>query len=486
MNNEQCQEKDQLFYGDNLEVMRQFTSNSVDLCYIDPPFNSKRNYNQIYNNIGYEDVAQTLAFIDTWQWDETAVAAMDEIQANAQGLYTIQVVNLLEGLYKVLGSSALMAYLVSMTLRIAEIHRVLKPTGSLFLHCDPTASHYLKLALDCVFCWQGGQYVNEIVWHYQTGGVSKRWLGKKHDIIFWYAKTKNYNFYPDSIRVPRTDEVLRRINSGVATATRATTLDKYADDVFEIQALNAQARERLGYPTQKPEALLERIIKAASKEGDVVLDAFCGCGTTIAVAQRLHRKWIGIDITYNSIMLIEERLKNAYGTTLNYKLLGAPSDIESARTLATRSDKTRKEFEKWAILRFTNNKAMINEKKGADNGIDGRARTPDETGRYRDVLFSVKSGNYTIDNVRAFAKIISDNNAAAGFFIVMNRPSKTMKQIAAQMGFYRGQMANPIAKMQFIMVSDMLTKKALYPIPITAEVIKKAQIVGNAVQPALL
>ena len=183
-----------LFYGDNLDVLRRkIASDSVDLCYIDPPFNSKRNYFQIYNNQGGEDRAQAQAFVDTWEWGEEAIAGLawilDIDQLNS-GKLTPQTVALIKGFEQVLGRGNLFAYIVHMTLRIVEIHRVLKPTGSFYLHCDPTASHYLKLVLDAVFCGQGGNFINEIVWSYRTGGMSKRWFGRKHDTIFLYLKDK--------------------------------------------------------------------------------------------------------------------------------------------------------------------------------------------------------------------------------------------------------------------------------------------------------
>ncbi|MFM8008418.1 MAG: DNA-methyltransferase, partial [Dolichospermum sp.] len=191
----------QLYYGDNLEVLRRYIKDdSVDLCYIDPPFNSKRNYNQIYNNIGAEGKAQAQAFIDTWEWDDHAIHGINEILINYHGLFTQQCMALITGLSNVLGKGSLLAYLVSMTLRITEIHRVLKPTGSFYLHCDPTASHYLKLILDGVFCSQGGEFRNEIVWCYRGAGYPKKDFGRRHDLIFRYSKGKEFTFNLDSVR----------------------------------------------------------------------------------------------------------------------------------------------------------------------------------------------------------------------------------------------------------------------------------------------
>ncbi|MFM6250056.1 MAG: DNA-methyltransferase, partial [Dolichospermum sp.] len=339
----------QLYYGDNLEVLRRYIKDdSVDLCYIDPPFNSKRNYNQIYNNIGAEGKAQAQAFIDTWEWDDHAIHGINEILINYHGLFTQQCIALITGLSNILGKGSLLAYLVSMTLRITEIHRVLKPTGSFYLHCDPTASHYLKLILDGVFCSQRGEFQNEIIWSYNTGGKGKSRFLRKHDVILWYSKTKNYLFNRNEISIPRkigtahlkygVDEDGREYYEDFSPRKSGKQYRWYLDegltpmDVWiDIQAINPSATERLGYPTQKPEALLERIIKASSNENDIILDAYSGCGTTVAVCQKLNRQWIGIDITYQSISLILKRLEDSFpGVLKTIKLHGIPKDIESA------------------------------------------------------------------------------------------------------------------------------------------------------------
>ena len=196
-----------LYYGDNLDVLRRkIDSESVDLCYIDPPFNSKRNYFQIYNNQGGEDRAQAQAFVDTWEWGNEAADGLTWITDIAQlqsGKLTEQTVELIKGLEKVLKRGSLLAYLVHMTLRIVEIHRVLKPTGSFYLHCDPTASHYLKLVLDAVFCGQGGDFRNEIIWSYESGGRAKSDFARKHDVIFRYSKSNVCTFNGSAVSSPR-------------------------------------------------------------------------------------------------------------------------------------------------------------------------------------------------------------------------------------------------------------------------------------------
>ncbi len=359
--------KNTLYYGDNLEVLRQkIPDETVDLCYIDPPFNSKRNYNQIYNNIGGEDVAQAQAFIDTWTWDDRAHEGYQEIALNTAGRFTAQTVDLMKGLHAVLKPGSLLAYLVSMTLRITEIHRVLKPTGSFYLHCDPTSSHYLKLIVDAIFLPPGGDFVNEVAWCYDIGGrVSKRALGRRHDILLFYVKGRGYTFNWDQIldefsesgkaKFRYEDEhgkyrLMGRFIKGSPIKGHRDVPPEWEKshpelvyrhymkegrmpvDFWNIPPINQASKERLGYPTQKPEVLLEKIITLSSNEGDTVLDAYCGCGTTIAAAQRLNRRWIGIDITYQSIALVLRRLEDEYGKAVvdDIKLDGIPRDMEGA------------------------------------------------------------------------------------------------------------------------------------------------------------
>ena len=467
----------QLFYGDNLGILRAMPAEVVDLCYIDPPFNSKRNYFQIYNGINEEvDKAQSQAFMDTWQWGADAILGMKfitdlrNLMGNDPRFVTLpeQTVNLMKGLQLVLGETGLMAYLVSMTLRIAEIHRVLKPSGSFYLHCDPTASHYLKLICDSIFCARNrsGLFIAEICWERTNSHnmASKSWL-KTHDILLNYAKSEQFCFnnqYLDygqqQLKRYRQDETGRwytgqDLTFSTVNPTRqfewrgakppahrswGASLEQlenwyaegrillkkdgvprldgrkvYLDEMpgksvstlwNDIARIGNTSGERLGYPTQKPEALLERIVRASSNPGDLVLDAYCGCGTTVAVAERLGRRWIGIDITYQSISLILKRLRDSHAETWSeleqtIYLSGIPEDLDSARALANnRDDRLRKEFEKWAVLTYSNNQAVINDKKGKDQGIDGisyflKDRDPatnrDSAGK---VIYQVKSG----------------------------------------------------------------------------------------------
>lgn len=515
-----------LFYGDNLDILRRkIPDETVDLCYIDPPFNSKRNYFQIYNNLGTDgDKAQSQAFVDTWEWGEEAVAGLAyilDLDNLNNGKLTPQTIALIKGLEQVLGRGGLFAYLVHMTLRIADIHRVLKPTGSFYLHCDPTASHYLKLVLDSVFCadGNGGDFLNEITWCYSIGGKSKEHFGRKHDVIFYYVKSKKYTFNRLGASIARKLNSHMKVGSDENGRAYQEKTDKksgkvyryyldegkiaedywldvekleIADDFWsDIETLNWEAHERLGYPTQKPEALLERIIKASSNEGDVVLDAYCGCGTTVAVAQRLKRRWIGIDITYQSISLILKRLKDKYKgedwieIESNLLLDGVPRDKASAVALANRKDdKTRKEFEKWAVLTYSDNQARINDKKGADGGVDGiayflvdRVDGKDITGK---AIFQVKSGGAnsgTIDNLRG---VMSKERAEFGILLTMDAPTKPMRTTAQAAGkFAHPLMQKEFDRIQIVTVDEILAGQKI-DLPMGRDVVKSAQAIGDA------
>ncbi len=483
----------ELYYGDNLDVLRnKIEKDSIDLCYIDPPFNSKRNYFQIYTNVGKEDQAQAQAFIDTWTWNALADRALMEIIGNEGGRYTRQTIELLKGLDAVLGRSGLLSYLVSMTQRVNEIQRVLKPTGSFYLHCDPTASHYLKLILDSVFCARGGDFKNEIVWCYDTGGRSKTGFPRKHDTIFWYTKSSKFLFSYDGASVPRdtstmhepvlVDEKGRKYQRNIKNGKEYRYfLSKGVlpnDWWTDLQALNPAAKERLGYPTQKPEALLERIIQASSNEGDVILDAYCGCGTTVAVAQRLNRQWLGIDITYQSIAVILKRLEDQFGADVlnTITLNGIPRDMESAIALANKKDdRVRKEFEKWAVLTYSKNHAIINEKKGADRGIDGIVYIATDSNSTAPVVFQVKSGKVGRGDI---AKLNSDRireKAVMGIFITLQKPTADMKKEALDAGFYHHVLFHrddPVIRI--VTVQDMLEKRELIDLPLLHSVLKTA------------
>ena len=533
----------ELYYGDNLEVLRKYVKDeSVDLCYIDPPFNSKRNYNQIYNNVGKEDAAQAQAFIDTWVWDDLAIKGFEEIVENQRGIFTSETTNLIIGLQTVLKKGSLLAYLISMTLRVAEIHRVLKPTGSFYFHCDPTSSHYLKIILDSIFCPSGGDYKSEITWKrssaHSDAKQGRQAYGNISDIIFYYTKGTEYTFNTqflsydedyvksfykhvdqdgrryqlDNLTGPGgaakgnpcyevmgitrywrygQERMERLITEGRVVQTKPGTVPRYKRYLDEmpgvpiqniwndVAPLSSQAKERLGYPTQKPEALLERIIYTSSNEGDVVLDAYCGCGTTVAVAEKLNRKWIGIDITYQSVSLILKRLEDSYGEAaiFNVKMTGIPRDMKSAEALANKNDdRTRKEFEKWAILNFSNNRAVINQKKGADKGIDGTAFFIESEGGHGRIIFQVKSGKVDSRDIRDLHGTMTREKAALGIFITLKKPTKDMLQEAKTCGHYHHKiMGCSYDKIAIVTIQDMIEDGLRLHVPLSMEVLKSAQ-----------
>lgn len=539
--------ENKLYYGDNLEVLRKYIKDeTIDLCYIDPPFNSKRNYNQIYNNIGKEDKAQAQAFVDTWIWDDEAIKGYDEIINNKGGKFTKQSIKLISGLEAVLGQGSLLAYLVSMTLRIAEIHRVLKPTGSFYFHCDHTASHYIKIIIDAIFCIKGGDYQSEIVWRRTTAHGNAKQGSKKFEInfdtIFFYTKGNDYVF--NTSYMPFKEEQIekqynkidsngRRYRYVTPTAAKGggdtsyefhgvkppqgrfwayskENMDKFYEEgklYFsntgqpyikyylderpgvavmsfwdDIKPMSPMSKERLGYPTQKPEALLARIIEASTNKGDIVLDAYCGCGTTIAVAQQLKRKWIGIDITYQSISLILRRLTKSFGNKILDKVIlnGVPEDMESAIALANKKDdRIRKEFEKWAVLTYSDNHATINEKKGGDGGIDGTAFMADYDDEnkqvIKDVLFSVKSGkNPNIDTLRAFAAVIDNEKAAIGYYITLY-PMPNLVKESKKFGTYKSKMFDKLLPKITVVTIEEILKGARIDLPQPIEVVKSAE-----------
>jgi len=502
-----------LFYGDNLEILRsrEIRDESVDLVYIDPPFNSKRNYNMIYNNVGNEDKAQAQAFVDTWEWDDLANKGLDEIRGNYNRVFTGQSIDLIIGLEKVLGRGSLLAYLVSITLRIAEIHRVLKPTGSFYLHCDPTASHYLKLVLDAIFCGRGGNFRNEVVWAYRKWTNSIDAFQHNHDYILFYSKSNKYTFNKlmDESAVAEHYEKgyhTNTVKSGKGKISQLIVYDvdkakKLIDsrrydkvvyregvnevimpDWWEISIINSQAKERLGYPTQKPEALLERIIQASSNEGDVVMDCYCGCGTSVAVAQRLGRQWIGVDITYQSISLILRRLEESFGNEVIKSIdkKGIPKDFESAVDLANKKDdRLRKEFEKWLILTYTKNKAIVNEKFGGDGGKDGVAYIldKDENGKeiYKPVIFSVKSkAKGELDDIRALHSVVMSEGAVRGIFLTLYRFENLVKESKKFGRYHNAYLDKDFAKIEVVCVEDIL-KDLFFDMPTSLEALKKAE-----------
>jgi len=479
--------KNALYYGDNLDILRRkIKDETVDLCYIDPPFNSKRNYNQIYNNIGGEDRAQAQAFTDTWTWDDYAIAGQQEILGNADGRFQPRLVELIKGLDPVLGKGSLLAYLISMSLRVTEIRRVLKRTGSFYLHCDPTAGHYLKLMLDAVF---GGYFRNEIIWHYLKWSVDQRQFVSNHDTLFFYSKGDDPQRAFNTLFVERSPATKIRFgNAKIVSShdsrgqrqpaqTKGESLGVAMDDVWDISRV---APIKQLYPTEKPPLLLERIIRASSNEGDVVLDAYCGCGTTVAVAQRLNRKWIGMDITYQSISVILRRLEDEFpGRNIvdQITLDGIPRDMKSAVALAhKKDDRLRKEFEKWAVLTYTNNRAVIHEKKGADAGIDAIAFFKTGAKDNAKIIFQVKSGGVERGDIAKLRGDMERENAAMAVLITLVAPSGPMVKEAKAAGqFKHDLMGRSYDRIKIVTVEQIVDKGERLDIPMSLEVLAAAQ-----------
>jgi site-specific DNA-methyltransferase (adenine-specific) len=462
-----------LYFGDNLDVLRErIADDSVDLIYLDPPFNSSATYNVLFEEkTGERSAAQITAFEDSWHWGREAEHDYHEMVAKAPK----QLADLLQAFRQFLGTNDMMAYLTMMAPRLLELHRVLRPTGSIYLHCDPTASHYLKLLLDAVF---GGQhFLNEIIWCYDTGGRPTSTFPKKHDTIFRYGKTKDAVFYYDNVALTRdpstmhekifTDEEGRQYQRNIKAGKEYRYyLDKGVlpnDWWADIQALNPAAKERLGYPTQKPEALLERIIKASTNEGDVVLDPFCGCGTTVSVAERLKRHWLGIDITHLAISLIRHRLHDTFKDDLApYDVIGEPKDLASAKAL---SEHDRYQFEWWA-LSLVEARPAQDKKKGADRGIDGYIYFfDDHTGKAKKIIVQVKSGHVTANQIRDLKGVLDREQAAIGVFITLAHPTRPMETEAVTAGFYAAEhLTKQYPRIQLFTIEDLLAgREVQYP-----------------------
>jgi site-specific DNA-methyltransferase (adenine-specific) len=445
-----------LYYGDNLEVMRLHVADeSVDLIYLDPPFNSKATYNVLFETKdGSAAPSQIKAFDDTWHWDMVAAEQYHEVLSKGGA-----VANALRAFEILLGRNDMLAYLTMMAPRLVELRRKLKQTGSLYLHCDPTASHYLKVLLDAIF--GAKHFLNEIVWHYSLGGVGKKWFGRKHDTILFYAKSSKYKFYPERVQIPRSDEVLRRIATGSEKATRSKGQKKLPLDVWEIQALNAMSKERLGYPTQKPLALLERIVLASSDEGDVVMDPFCGCGTAIVAAHKHNRRYVGIDITHLAIGLMRHRLQNTFGSEVDLTVKGEPESLLGAIELA-RQDKYQLQW--WALGKVGARPDREQQKKGADGGIDGRLYFEDDGIDTKEIVISVKGGKkVNVGMVRDLAWTAQSNKAQIGVLISLAQPTQPMRVEATKAGFYK-TLWGRYPRIQLLTIEDIFAGKRIeYP-----------------------
>ena len=506
-----------LYYGDNLDILRRYIHDqTVDLVYLDPPFNSKATYNVLFGQRhGAKAAAQVQAFEDTWQWDDAAARAYEQtVEAGGRLSQALQ------ALRSLLGASNMMAYLAMMTPRLAELRRVLKPTGSIYLHCDPTASHYLKIVMDAVFgpaCFR-----NEIIWKRTTAHSSAKKFAPIHDTLLYYGKSqecvwneprldydqdyldKYYRFDDGDGRLYWRDNLCaagtRRGRSGVPwrgidpaakgmhwkfTVEKLEELDaegriywpekgtmpqykRYRDELKgkstpdiwdDIDRINPVGLERLGYPTQKPEALLERIVQASSNPGDLVLDPFCGCGTAVIAAQKLGRRWIGIDITSLAVALIKTRLRDTFGDAAAYQVIGEPVSVPDAQTLAAQDPY---QFQWWALGLV--GARPVEQKKGSDKGIDGWLFFHDEGagGETKQVVLSVKAGHASVAHLRDLRGVMEREQAEIGVLIAMQEPTQPMRAEAAAAGFYHSPGWNQsYPRLQILTVADLLAGKGI-------------------------
>ena len=502
-----------LYYGDNLDVLRGcIDDESVDLIYLDPPFNSQATYNVLFKSTaGEKSRAQIGAFEDTWHWGDEAELAFDGVMSSG----STDAAEMLRAMRSFLKENDMMAYLCMMAVRLLELRRVLKPTGSIYLHCDPTASHYLKILMDAVV--GAANFRNEIIWKrshaHSDSKQGARHYGRVTDTLLFYAKGPEPKWFPQFVpydqtyidrdyrredpdgrryRIdnlqgpggaekgnpsyevmgvtrywryskPKMEELIRR---GRVIQTRPGAVPQYKRYLDEmpgvpvqnlwddIPAINNRSSEMLGYPTQKPIALLERLICTSSNEGDVVLDPFCGCGTATHASQKLKRQWIGIDITHLAISLIEKRLRDAF-PGIQYEVHGTPKDVEGARDLAARD---KYQFQWWAVS-LVNAVPFAGKKKGADSGIDGLIYFKPEGRATEKAIVSVKGGdNVNVSMVRDLAHVVDRENAKIGVFITLADSTGPMRTEAVKAGYYE-TLYGRYPKIQILTIRELFAGK---------------------------
>jgi len=440
--------------GDNLKEMRKLPDACVDLIATDPPFNSKRDYFVPYRDEqGNEPDSLVKAFTDTWTWGPAAEQTSEELICDVGG----KIGETIYGLQQFLTETPMMAYLVMIAVRIVEMHRILKPTGALYLHCDPTASHYLKIIMDAIFGPKN--FRNEIVWHYRRWTAASNQFQKMHDIVFWYSKTDRYLFtkplqaYSDEKYIEDTvrgivDGKLVRLKDEDGNYIRR---EKHREGVLmhdvwkDINFIPPTSKERAGYPTQKPIALYKRIIQASSNEGDLVLDPFCGCGTTLMAAEELNRRWFGIDLTYLATGAVKLQIEKFFPHLKDsVTITGTPENTETALQLA-RTDPAG--FEEWCVTHVL--KFKSNPQKVADGGIDGTYRFPigKVKGRqaYGKMVAQIKGGNFTLDQIRVFRTAMENTQADLGIFVVTKQPTQGMQTEAHRAGTWK----HPVWDMEY-------------------------------------
>jgi len=526
-----------LYYGDNLEILRRYIKDeTIDLVYLDPPFKSNQNYNVLFKEKnGSQAASQIRAFEDTWTWGQDDESVYADLVTKGG-----KVADCLQAFRTFLGPCDMLAYVVMMAPRLVELRRVMKQAGSIYLHCDSAASHYLKMLMDSIF--GPANFKNDIVWKRKTGSSSyvhkSNKFGVCTDNLLFYTKTDHaelrtqYSFdavgYKEYIEkfFKHTDKDGRRFridnlanpalrpnliyeykgykapaNGWAISFEKMTKWDKegrlhfpknrngriqrkrFLDELKgkpvqnlwdDILPVGSQAAERLGYPTQKPETLLERIITASSNEGDLVLDPFCGCGTTIAAAQKLKRRWIGIDITHLAITLMKKRLLDAFGTEAKFNIMGEPTSLPDAAALAE-SDPY--QFQWWALGLV--GARPVEQKKGADKGIDGKiVFQGDAPGIFENVVISVKAGHVTANHVRDLRGVVERDKAAIGVLISMEDLTKPMQTEAVTAGFYESKTwGKKYPKVQLLTIADLLAGKKIEmpPIKQVGATFKKAE-----------
>ncbi len=522
-----------LYYGDNLDVLREsVATESVDLVYLDPPFNSQATYNLLFRSpSGVGSQAQIEAFEDTWHWGAEAEGTFDQVIRFGN----TRAADLLRALRGFLGENDMMAYIVMLTARLLELHRVLKPTGSLYLHCDPSASHYIKIVLDGIFGREA--FKNEIIWQrshaHSDGKQGAKHYGRVSDTILFYTKGSVYTFNSqfvaydeayitrdyrhadadgrrwrlDNIQGPGGAENGNPVYEvmGVTRAWRykeatmrameaegrivqirpglVPQFKRYLDEGKgvplqniwnDMPGINNRSSEFMGYPTQKPVSLMERILATSSSAGDIVLDPFCGCGTTIHAAQKLGRQWIGIDVTHLAISLIERRLKDAF-PGIAFEVHGTPSDIDGARDLALRD---KYQFQWWAVS-LINAQPYGGKKKGADGGIDGLIYFRSGAKTTERAIVSVKGGGVSVPMVRDLKGVLDREKAPIGVFLTLEPPTRPMEKEAASAGFYTlGDRQYP--RLQIITIEQALRgAKPVIPLIDTGAAFRRAPREGR-------
>jgi len=507
--------ENKLYYGDNLDILRRYVKDeTVDLVYLDPPFNSNANYNVLFaEKDGSKAASQIRAFTDTWTWNQESESTFAEIVTTGG-----QVSDCLQAFRVLLGENDMLAYVAMMAPRLIELRRVMKQTASIYLHCDPTASHYLKLLMDSVFGPKN--FINEIIWKRSLphGNQSKKYGASPDTILFykkaidptwngsfiphreeyleqfyrfkepdgrvyrliscinpnpnrpnltyeWNGVTKVWKYTKERMQQMHDDGLIVYSKSGTPAykgyldRMKGTPTQDIWDDIFPLMGSSA---ERLGYPTQKPVALLERIVSASSNPGDVVLDPFCGCGTAIAAAQVLGRLWIGIDITHLAITLIKTRLKDSFGDSLTFTVTGEPVSVQDAERLA---ESNPYQFQWWALGLV--GARPVEQKKGADHGIDGRIIfRGDKPGDFESVILSVKAGHTGPAHVRDLKGVLDREKAVIGVLISMQEPTSPMKTEAVTAGFYSSRWGNRYPKVQLLTVTELLAGKKIEMPPI--------------------